>query len=487
MVKRYLHILIFCFLLLNVSAQSELNYNAQMAGVASSGNYSPFWLSANRNGISSLDNNWGYLRLGVDGATALKGDWSLNYGADVVGGKNLSSDIFVHQAYADVSWRWLRLSIGKKQRTGELKNSALSTGALVESGNAAPVPQVRIEVPEYRDFFGTNGWFTLRGHIAYGCFTDGKWQRDWAADGTRYAENVLYHSKSLFWKVGNESRFPLTYEGGVQFASQFGGKVYNMKNRPGNNFEMPTRVKDFLDVFIFSSGDENYTVNDQLNVAGNHIGSYHLSLKWTEENWALRGYYEHMFEDHSGMFWEYGLWKDCLVGAELQLKKSRWLDAVVFEYFNSRDQAGPIYHDTNNEIPDQISAVDLYYYHTVYPCWQQYGQIIGSPLITSCIYNSDNIFDIYNNRVEAFHLGFSGNPFAELGYRVLLTKSHNWGSYLVPFTEVKGNTSALIELSYMPRWAEGFETSLSFAFDNGELYGNNRGVVLGIKKSGKFF
>ena len=487
MVKRYLHILIFCFLLLNVSAQSELNYNAQITGVASSGNYSPFWLSANRNGISSLDNNWGYLRLGVDGATALKGDWSLNYGADVVGGKNLSSDIFVHQAYADVSWRWLRLSIGKKQRTGELKNSALSTGALVESGNAAPVPQVRIEVPEYRDFFGTNGWFTLRGHIAYGCFTDGKWQRDWAADGTRYAENVLYHSKSLFWKVGNESRFPLTYEGGVQFASQFGGKVYNMLNRTGDDVEMPTRPKDFWDIFIFSSGDENYTLNDQLNVAGNHLGSYHLSLKWTEENWSLRGYYEHMFEDHSGMFWEYGLWKDCLVGAELQLKNFRWLDNVVFEYFNSHDQAGPIYHDTTDKIPDQISAVDRYYNHGVYPCWQQYGYIIGSPLITSCIYNSDNIFEIYNNRVEAFHLGFSGHPFAEFGYRALLTKSHNWGSYEIPFTAIKGNVSALFELSYEPRWAEGFETSLSFAFDNGELYGNNRGVVLGIKKSGKFF
>ena len=244
-------ILVFCFLFLNVTAQSKLNYCAQMAGVASSGDFSPFWLSANRNGISSLDNDWGYLRLGADGATTLKDDWSLSYGADVVGGKNLSSNLFVHQAYADVSWRWLQLSVGKKQRAGELKNAYLSTGALVESGNAAPIPQVRIEVPEYHDFFGTNGWLTFRGHIAYGCFTDGKWQQNWAAEGTRYANNILYHSKSLFWKVGDEARFPLTYEGGVQFASQFGGKIYNMMNRPGDNVEMPTRPKDFLTVFTF--------------------------------------------------------------------------------------------------------------------------------------------------------------------------------------------------------------------------------------------
>ena len=240
---------------------------------------------------------------------------------------------------------------------GEFKNSDLSTGALVESSNAAPIPQVRIEIPEYSDIFGTNGWFTLRGHIAYGWFDDGGWQQRWVTEGKRYAKNILYHSKSLFWKVGKEQSFTLSYEGGVQLASQFGGKIYNYTNESGSNFKMPTRLKDFWNVFIFSAGDEKYDLGDQINVAGNHLGSYHLSLKWSRERWSLRGYYEHMFEDHSGMFWEYGLWKDCLVGAELQLKNFRWLDNVVFEYFNSHDQAGPIYHDTTDKIPDQISAV----------------------------------------------------------------------------------------------------------------------------------
>ena len=485
--KRFFCLLIFLSVLFNVSAQSKLNYNIETVGAVSSGEYSPFWLSANRDGVSSVCKKWGYVRMGAVGETVLRSGLTLDYGADVVGGGNLSSDVFVHQIYADVSWRWLRLSVGKKVRPGELKNSSLSTGALVESGNAAPIPQVRVEVPEYRDFFGTNGWFALRGHIAYGWFGDGDWQEDWVAAGTHYAKNVLYHSKSLFWKVGNEQRFPLTYEGGVQFVSQFGGDIYNHMNKSGNDFSMPARLKDFWDIFAFSAGDKEYHLVDQLNVAGNHIGSYHLSLKWEARNWSLRGYYEHMFEDHSGMFWEYGLWKDCLVGAELQLKNFRWLDDIVFEYFNSRDQAGPVYHDTTDEIPDQISAVDNYFAHYTYPCWQQYGMIIGTPLITSCLYNRNNRLTIYNNRVEAFHLGFSGHPMMELSYRVLLTKSHNWGRYEIPFTEIKGNCSGLVELSYMPRWADGFRASFSFAFDNGELYGNNKGVMFGIKKTGRLF
>lgn len=488
MTKRVLFFLTATILLLSATkAQSTLGYSVEASGVSATGNYSPYWFTSNKHGISSIDKEWGYLRAGVSGETALKKEWKLSYGADIVGGKNTASDIFVQQAYFDIAWRWLQLSVGKKERTGELKNFALSTGALVESGNASPIPQVRIEVPEYKDFFGTNGWFGLRGHIAYGFFTDGNWQEDWAAPGTRYAKDILYHSKALFWKVGKEQEFPLTYEGGVQISSQFGGNVYNIKNKQGVNYEAPTNLKAFWDILAFLSGDNNYTIGDQVNVAGNHIGSYHLSLKWNKEKWSLRGYYEHMFEDHSGMFWEYGLWKDCLAGAELKLNKFKWLNNIVFEYFNSRDQAGPIYHDTTSEIPDQISAVDNYYWHITYPCWQQYGMTIGSPLITSCIYNNNNKFNIYNSRVEAFHIGISGEPLSELSYRILFTKSHNWGTYVTPYTSIKGNISTLFELTYAPRWAKGFKLNTAFAIDDGELYGNNRGFMLGIKKTGKIF
>jgi hypothetical protein len=487
MIKRLTYIIFFLSLVLCVSARSHLDYNVEVACSSSLGKYAPFWLVANRGGVSSLADKWGYVRMGADGATALKGDWSLEYGADIVGARNLHADVFVHQAYADVSWRWLCLSIGKKERAGELKKSLLSTGALIESSNAAPIPQVRLEVPEYRDFFGTNGWLGLRGHIAYGWFSDGDWQQQWAAPGTRYAQNVLYHSKALYWKVGKEQLFPLTYEGGVLMVAQFGGDFTNYMNNAGVNFSNPVRLKDFWDIFVFSAGDSQYAIWDQLNVAGNHLGSYHLALKWEDEGWALRGYYEHMFEDHSSMFWEYGLWKDCLAGAELHLKKIKWLDNILFEYFNSRDQSGPIYHDTTSEIPDQISASDDYMNHHTYSCWQHYGAIIGTPLLMSPLYNDDNKFEIYNNRVEAFHLGLSGSPLAELGYRVLLVKSYNWGTYSRPFKEMKRNLSGLFELSYTPLWADGFMALLSFAFDDGELYGNNKGVMFGIKKCGRFF
>ena len=486
--KRILYIVI-CYLLFVFSdsfSQTKLTYNIDILGVASDGKYSPFWLSANRYGLSSVKSDWGYLRAAIKGTSLLKGNWRFDYAVDVVGGHNTASNFFMQQFYVDVSWRWLRFSFGKKEREGEFKDIFLSTGSLVESGNASPIPQIRIEIPEYKDFFSTNGWFGLRGHIAYGWFSDGDWQKDWVAYGKRFAKNVLYHSKSVFWKLGKEEVFPLTYEGGVQVSSQFGGTVYNYQNIEGNDVSIPARFKDFIDVFFFRGGSEETPKMEQVNVLGNHVGSYHLSLKYSTDNWSLRGYYEHMFEDHSGMFWEYGLWKDCLLGVELETKR-KCLNKIVFEYFNSREQAGPINHDSTDDIPDQISGADQYYNNFTYPCWQQYGMVIGSPLITSCVYNEDKNLIIYNNRVETFHFGFMGGLLDDMNYRILLTKSYNWGTYTNPFIDIQKNVSGLFELAYLPKWAKGFGVSLSFAFDEGELYGNNRGFVLGIRKSGKIF
>ena len=42
------------------------------------------------------------------------------------------------------------------------------------------------------------------------------------------------------------------------------------------------------------------------NAAGNHIGSWHARLDWKARNWSLGLYMEHMFEDQSQMFMQYG-------------------------------------------------------------------------------------------------------------------------------------------------------------------------------------
>ena len=473
---------LFCILALFagfVSAQTITNRN-EFVVAGGSGDYAPFWHINNRDGKNGYKPNSSFLRVAAEGEHPFsKHDVSLDWGLDIVSGYNVASYLFVQQAYFNTSWKKLTLSLGQQERTCIMKNRRLSTGGLVESGNARPVPQVRLEVPEFWEVYGTGGWFSLRGHIAYGCFTDGGWQERFVPDSAQRTSGVLYHSKAGFMRFGNEKRFPLTVEFGLQMVTQFGGILHNYYGKD-KDFVNPTRLKDYFMALIPLAGDESYHGADQLNVAGNVLGSWAGAITWNDENWKLSGYYDHAFDDHSQMFWEYGLWTEQLVGIELELKKFRWVSNLVLEYFNLKDQSGPIYHDTTAEIPDQISCRDNNYNNYWYGSWANYGRMLGTPLCTSPVYNKDNSRDCPNNRVEAFHFGIEGSPLDWLGYRLLYTRSNNWGTYSKPFKDVLVNRSGLAELTIQPTKLKHWSFVASFAFDTGTLYGDNFGGMLSV-------
>ena len=467
-------------------AQHLLKTSYEANGLYGSGNYAPFWHIANRQGVSSTERASAYTRLGIEGTNIFNSsNITLQWGADAVVAHNLASTLFLQQAYFDFKWRRVNISLGQKERWGGYPNHRISTGALVESGNARPIPQIRVELPEYWNIPGTKGWLAIRGHIAYGCFTDDSWQKEFFHKDAIRTENVLYHSKSGFMRIGNKETFPLTAEIGLYMTTQFGGSYYNSNDEIGSHYSNPTRLKDFFYALIPMGGDASYSACDQTNVAGNMLGSWNGAITWSAKEWTLRAYYDHTFEDQSQMFWEYGLWTEQLAGIELKLKNFKWISNVLFEYFNLKNQSGPIYNDTNALFPDQISCKDNNYNHGGYPGWFNYGMIMGSPLCTSPIYNKDHTLKCYNNRVEAFHAGIEGNLLTWLSYRMLVTHSNNWGSYNDPFKEIKQNTSGLVELTFKPMIPGGqWSITTSFAFDNGDLYGNNYGGMITIKRCG---
>lgn len=457
----------------------------EAGGVAGSGDYAPMWHFANRQGTGSHKSNWVYARVGTAGRKLFNNNKiELRWGLDIIGGYNLTSNIFVQQAYIDLDWKRIRLSIGQKERWSEFGNHRLTSGALIESGNARPIPQIRFELPHYWNIPGTGHWVGIKGHIAYGMFTDGGWQKDFVDEGNAYASGACYHSKAGFIRFGNESECKLSAEIGLQMVSQFGGTIYNRFNKPV--IYAPTRLKDYLLALIPLKGDEQYVAADQANVAGNVLGSWMGAITWREprSGWEAQLYYDHVFEDHSQMFWEYGLWTEQLVGIQLKTDRFKWVKGVTLEYFNLKKHSGPIYHDSTNEIPDQISCKDNNYWHHTYGGWFNYGMMTGTPFVTSPIYNKDGTLGIYNNRVEAFHFGIEGEPLKWLGYRLLFTKSNNWGTYSVPFTKMKTNHSGLIELTFIP--AQRWSVKASFAFDNGKLYGNNYGGMITITRRNLF-
>lgn len=468
-----------------------ITYRGEVSGTFAD-NQSPLWLTANRYGLSSVDAPNGYVRAGLFRQADLDSTshWRMGFGVDVAGALHFTSKAVVQQLYADIDYRLVRLTVGAKEQPMELKNQELSSGSQTLGINARPVPQVRIGLPHYWNISGRGHWAAIKGFIAYGMLTDGRFQESYVTPGSNYARKALYHAKAGYLKLGNEERFPLTFEGGLEMATIFGGTAYNAENWQGISSEpihMGHGFKDFVDATLGIGGDSTDEAG-YANATGNSLGSWLMRLNWQGKGWSASVYYDHYFEDHSQMFWQYG-WLDGLVGIELKLPHNPVVSGLVYEFLKTTYQSGPLYHDTTTALPDQVSGVDNYYNHNIYPGWQHWGQAMGNPLYVSPLYANNGSLTFTGNRFKAHHVGISGQPTDALRYRLLYTHERCLGTYAKPFDEARTTHSFLAEVSYAPTrlgrlHTAGWCLTASLAFDHGDLLGNNTGMQIGISKTG---
>lgn len=481
--KFYTILLLVFFPFLPASAQhvltDGLNYEVSANASFSGGDHTPFWFTANRYGLSSVDKNNGYVRAGIFRPLQPEKRFTFAYGLDLAAACRFTSDFVIQQAYLQLKYRSLGVEIGSRQRASEMKNEWLSAGGLTESANARPIPQVRVGLLQYSQIPRTD-WLFIKGWVAYGRMTDDRFQRDYIGSEGRRAKGVVYHNKAVFIKADN-GRFPLFAEAGAIMSAQFGGKSFNN----GVMTDLPSSLSDYFKAFIPLRGGDSAPIYDQLNVNGNQVGSWLFSLGYRLKDWTLRAYYEHFYEDHSMMFFQYP-WYDGQIGLELTFPKNPFATSFVYEYLGMKDQAGPIYHDSTPQLPDQISARDNYYNHGIYPGWQHWGMGIGNPLLISPLYNDSRSFTFLHNRIKSHHFGISGNPSTEWSYRLLATCIRSWGTYDEPTFEVEKDFSGLLEVTYLPKKLAGWHFTGAIAFDYGDLIGHSAGGMITVKKTGLF-
>lgn len=501
MTMRNTIIIFLCLLLVPLSTMSQssrlgedVQYGVSLRGTAGGGDNAPFWFTNNRYGLGPIDNNTflarAYIKRDVEADSLMS--WRVGYGADVAAGYGNQSEFSIQQLFLDVQWKMLRLSLGQKQRGPELKNEELSSGGMTLGKNARPLPQVRLELPDFWIVPGTRGLFAIKAHIAYGFYTDNKWQRNWnAGTDNLYTQKSLFHSKALLMKIGNEKKFPLTLKWGLEMASQFGGKGYNIRGYRGERIEQGVNLGgNVLTAFASSTKGD---VNDEAfsNSAGNHLGSWHFRLDWTQKDWNVSVYMDHFFEDHSQMFVQYGFWKDMLLGVELNLPKNRYVSSIVYEHIGTMNQSGPVYHDATAENPLQISANDAYYNHHIYGSWQHGGFVMGNPIILSPLYNEymgmKGLLNNYFNRANAHHVGLKGNPTSRLSWRALYTYEKNLGAYDHPVKDPLEGHFLLLEAFYRLKKIKGLSFSAAYGQNIGNLLGKSSGFMLTASWDGWIF
>ena len=480
---------------------SGITYKVEAGLTGATGDIAPLWLTADRDGLSSIEPSSGYLRAAVERPLAADSarSWHFAYGADLVAATGFTSTFIPHQLYADAEWRILRFELGQKVRPLPFMNDALSTGGMTFSHNARPVPQIRVGIPDWTNIAGRSHFLAIRGHVAYGMLTDGGWQRDFTTTLGRnnlYAQRVLYHSKDIYFRLGDTRRFHLSGMFGLQMVGEFGGKAFNLIDRAGTgnddfsaNQVLPHGIRDFWDAFIPGGSD----INDGAfaNVAGNQLGSWVFSLDWNTPKWGLRAYCDHYFEDHSQMFFQYG-WRDNLLGLEAHLPANPVLSTIVFEHLSTTDQSGAVYHDITPSLPYPVYGRDQYYAHHIYGAYQHWGHSLGNPLILGPIYNDTHTIpsqqyhlNAIHSRIRAHHIGLSGTPTDGLTWRFLFTHQRSLGSYNVLIEDARA-THLLLEADYAPRTWRGWGFSLGIAHTGGSLLPSSDGAHFTIRKTGTF-
>lgn len=478
-----------------------VSYSVETSATLSSGKHAPFWLTANKYGLTSTERNSGYLRGEV--FRTITNDpqckWDIGYGADLVVATNHSSDFFVQQLYAEVRWLKGTLTVGQRQQAMQLKNNELSSGSQTLGINARPYPELRFALPTYWTIPGTKQWVALKGHMAWGIYTDSRFQENIVRGTGNYTHNTLAHSKAGYLRIG-KPQHAFSVEGGLEMAAQFGGTSYVRTAHGYETYHGDHGLKTLWNTFFFGGSDP--TDGNTQNNEGNILGSWLLRLNYDAKDATFGLYADHFFEDHSAMFhldydgyaYENGTMvrkdkryllyplKDIMLGADVHLKRCKWVSDATLEYVYTRYQSGPVYADRTPQFPDHIGGVDNYYNHSTMPGWQHWGQTMGNPLYISPIYNEERTLTFQCNRFTAWHMGIAGQPTEQLHYRLRATWQEGLGTYEQPFFNPKHNVSVGIETDYKADCLyKGLHIGAAFGFDRGQLLGNNTGGMLTLK------
>lgn len=477
------------------SDSSLVTFGAGLINVAGKGDFAPYYLSANRHGILTqsadvvldlgaecrLDTtrrfSWGF---GAEGGAA----WaeSTAYQRYTAAGGWSEHDLngrhaFLQQLYAEVKFRGVFLTVGMKSRGSALLDDRLSSGDLIESGNARSNPEVRIGFINFQNIPFTRGWVQIQGEISYGPMTDYGWLKDhfnyWSGHIT---EGSIRNYKRCYFRTKPDERLSVTV--GAQCVTVFGGtqRVYS-RGVMTSERRFSRSPRAFVEAFLpVSEGQEDFRL-------GNTLGSWDLLARYSLDGGRqVKAYFQWPWEDGSGIGRRNGF--DGLWGLEYKAEGPGWLTGAVVEYSDFTNQGGPLHWAPADRPGTSITAPatgsDDYYNNAYYNPYANYGLSIGTPFLKAPLFNTGGEMAYLYTRQRGFHIAVEGQPTARLSYRAMVSYRKAWGNGWTPVLHPLHDTSVMLEAAYALPRVEGLRVKAAFALDHGTLLGNNSGGELTV-------
>ena len=456
-------------------------YYLETFGSASTNGQTPFWMVSNQQGVVPIDNNNGYLQAGIFNRQIIGKKIHWDTELNIVYSTPRYRHAYIQHLYTEAAYKWIHLSIGSNNKYGfynSLTNPRLSSGNLARSLNARPIPEINLFIPTFVTIPKTKEWLQVKGHFAVGRSFDSDYIKSFINNQEEHVENVLWHHKSLTFRVKDtKNDFPLSATLGIHHTAQWGGTSTNPELG-----KQPQTLKDFIRIILGKPGGEDASHSAIENVLGAHYGVYDFGLGFEEKDWSISTYYQHLFNDKSGM--EFRNKGDGLKGIQVNLNKIPWLQAIVIEHLSTLNQSGPFHfiEFDHQKYPGSGGGADNYYNNGEYTTGaSHFNRSLGSPLLLSPEYNTNGELGFRHNRIRAWHLGAEGNVSSQIAYRILLSNMESYGTAYKPTLKKLTATSFTTDLHYL---RESWRFSASIATDIGSLFGDHVGFSLSIAKQG---
>jgi hypothetical protein len=438
-------------------AQQPIFISIKNSTFATTDSVLPFWFTANQQGkirssgsvLNITDMSFGQLY--HESAASFGYTW----GTNLVAAFAESGYYQANQLFAGIVFKGWELKGGMFHEPTQYADLSTTNGNLVRSQNARPHPRLRFGTIGFKEVPFMNNRLQFRAEYDEGILND-----------DRFVNRTRLHHKSLFLRF-----FPApswSIEGGLEHFVMWGGT-----SPVASIGKMPSGFSSYRKYVLGLSGDEEFPLTDQLNIAGNHLGTYQFRVKKRFSSMEATFYLSHLFEDLSGMNWRN--WPDNLLGLHISFaNKQQFITDIVYEYTNTRQQSirGP----RDRQEPDS------YFNNGVYRSGFTYHQqVMGSPLFFPVILREGIALGLESNRFYAHHLGARGNFQNSIQWKGMLTYIHHFGRYFIPYEPSEKQLSGLMEIQYKDGNLP-FELGLAAAVDAGNIHDVNQGIRLWIAK-----
>ena len=472
--KIKLLVLLF-FLYQGAFAQEEndgqTDFKVSLNSYLSSGKNLPFWMTSNQKGMIALNsNNYQLIQAGFSKEFESDSDAKLDYtwGANLVAGYGKESSFQANEFWAGMRYRGITITGGAKANPVVYEGLSSTNGNIDYSNNARPIPGVTIASNGFIPIFIWKNWLTGRG----------VYEEKFLGTHT-FTSGAHLHHKSVELRASLRRDWAVTL--GINHYVLWGGTSPEFGPMPG--------MSQYLNYILVLKAGPGAYVDDQRNRAGNQLGNFSLEIKKSLDRSVISFYYNHLFEDQSGI--EFANWSDGLYGLHVSSKdKKQFVTDFLYEFMYTLNQSGSI-NKLPAPTPDNPNRVtgrgkDSYFDHFIYRSFSYYNQMISTPLFVPLIGADGVAYGIGSTRMWMHHIGLKGTYGKSFNWKTLITYSRNFGTYDNSFPTWGGaypvpldELSILLECMYSPKKSP-IQIKFGVAGDVGQRFDNTVGAYAGI-------